>query len=613
MPAQVADLIRDKALPIRTRREESIAQVLSLMIEHDYSQLPVVDEANKPVGLVTSDSILRALHHFGVTTDKLFVRDAMVKKPSEYYAEDDIFDLLDDLEQGDAVHIVDIKGILIGIVTTYDTTAYLRQRSQDIMYVRDVEEMVKSYTNQAFLDTTGNIDIQKQKDAITEITPSNNHLRGKFSQAVKKYLGQCGHQDQLNNTVLKDAFDTHLFERQTPKAFDRLTLNEYIELLTHQSRWSTYSEVFSLDRDAVRRLLMAVRQTRNDLAHFRDDISAQQRQELIFAKEWLARYESAIVKAFAPSTPTLTTDVVVMADPPLNNPSEAGATTNSSSTSNNEPSVESTSDEFEDEIAPIDEILDNIEGRYAPLTQHLQRQRRNIERITLSFKEIDELLGEYGLPDSARRYRTWWANDSVSHSQSQQWLNAGWRVAGINMSDERVTFARHKERERLYIDFFSALLKELRSSPQGENYLQVSPHGQSWIGVASIIYQGHRVASFNFSFTQTRRFRVELYIDTGEQAANKQVFDALLSQREAIEAEFEGELSWERIDDRRGSRIARYYPGTITDSAGSLQTLRTRVVLAMNRLRRVLTPRIETVLPKILSEEVLKHNTHDSD
>lgn len=123
MPAQVADLIRDKAPPVTTQRETSIAQVLSLMIKHDYSQLPVIDETNKPLGLVTSDSILRALHHFGVSTDKLLVRDAMIKKPPEYYAEDDLFDLLDDLEQGDAVHIVDVKGVLIGIVTTYSIPA----------------------------------------------------------------------------------------------------------------------------------------------------------------------------------------------------------------------------------------------------------------------------------------------------------------------------------------------------------------------------------------------------------------------------------------------------------------------------------------------------------
>ena len=38
----------------------SVQEALSLMIEHDFSQLPVVDEDFKLKGLITSDSILKA-------------------------------------------------------------------------------------------------------------------------------------------------------------------------------------------------------------------------------------------------------------------------------------------------------------------------------------------------------------------------------------------------------------------------------------------------------------------------------------------------------------------------------------------------------------------------
>ena len=80
MPYEVHDLIGDRPEPVRVLREDSLAAALAKMVAHDYSQLPVVagDEDKTPVGLVTSDSILRALDNFGVTTRQLRVRDALI-------------------------------------------------------------------------------------------------------------------------------------------------------------------------------------------------------------------------------------------------------------------------------------------------------------------------------------------------------------------------------------------------------------------------------------------------------------------------------------------------------------------------------------------------------
>lgn len=66
------------------------------------------------------------------------------------------------------------------------------------------------------------------------------------------------------------------------------------------------------------------------------------------------------------------------------------------------------------------------------------------------------------------------------------------------------------------------------------------------------------------SFAQNNHARVELYIDQGEQQ-NKQIFDWLHARKENIEAQIDETLSWERIDDRRGSRIAVYRPSSILD------------------------------------------------
>ena len=57
---------------------------------------------------------------------------------------------------------------------------------------------------------------------------------------------------------------------------------------------------------------------------------------------------------------------------------------------------------------------------------------------------------------------------------------------------------------------------------------------------------------------QQKRGRVELYIDrgAGKGEENKQIFDRLHRQKEEIEKSFGGELSWQRLDDKKACRIS---------------------------------------------------------
>ena len=57
--------------------------------------------------------------------------------------------------------------------------------------------------------------------------------------------------------------------------------------------------------------------------------------------------------------------------------------------------------------------------------------------------------------------------------------------------------------------------------------------------------------------------RAEAYIDTGERETTKEAFDALLEKRGQIEQTVGDELDWDRLDNRRASRISLYFPGRV--------------------------------------------------
>jgi len=561
MTYSVQYLIEGHGEPICASPDDQAQKALNLMIEHGFSQLPVIDVEQRPVGLVTHQSILRAHASFGLPVDQFLVADAIVKiaKSDIYNPEDDLFELLDRLRDTSAVLIVDREVKLIGIVTSYDAMEYFRRRAEDMMLVEDIESMVKDLAQAAFTDENGEIAEADVQRAIEEITSSQRALRGRYRSALREYLKLQGQgKSEINQQWLEGSF-SHLTRREKPKSFEELTLYEYTELLLHKSRWDFYRPFFNLEPEAVRKMLTGVREMRNALAHFRAEISPAQRKQLRFCSGWLKNHQIGILVSW----PT----------PSVGKPQEQLIFREKGS-------VYETSAKLNVDIIPTEEELDPNDSRYAPLAIWLQSKSSSRDRVQLTFQDVEDIIGAE-LPRSAREHRAWWANDTVGHSQSQQWLEAGWRVARIDMTGRKVTFARIKQREEAYIDFFSTLqadLSQYRDFPSERLAKTLGPDGQSWQTVATLPEGGPQAFYFVFNFTRLKRFRVELYIDTADQSKNKRVFDLLHARKDHFEAALGEELGWERLDQNRASRIAVYRPSFITDGEEQLAQLRTWAV-----------------------------------
>lgn len=86
---------------------------------------------------------------------------------------------------------------------------------------------------------------------------------------------------------------------------------------------------------------------------------------------------------------------------------------------------------------------DPTSARYVPLRYYLGVQRKRRPELTLTFRQIEGVLGD-GLPKPARKYPEWWANDPANE-QARAWLEAGYRVRKADLAGESVEFARAEE------------------------------------------------------------------------------------------------------------------------------------------------------------------------
>ncbi|MBL8025262.1 MAG: DUF4268 domain-containing protein [Fibrobacteres bacterium] len=122
-------------------------------------------------------------------------------------------------------------------------------------------------------------------------------------------------------------------------------------------------------------------------------------------------------------------------------------------------------------------------------------------------------------------------------------------ISMANKSREEVgTQEEIKERHIIRKKFWTLYLKEINKV--NHLYQNVSPGKDHWLSA------GSGMGGITYTSAITRHFvRVELTISGKSQEENKAIFDTLYVKRNKIESDFGDTLGWERLDDKRMSRI----------------------------------------------------------
>jgi hypothetical protein len=119
---------------------------------------------------------------------------------------------------------------------------------------------------------------------------------------------------------------------------------------------------------------------------------------------------------------------------------------------------------------------------------------------------------------------------------------------------------------------------------------------ENWVGFAAGPFGFYDVA-----FTANGAVRAGVYLDMQERTATKRLFDDLFSERLAVETAVGRVLSWERLDDRRASRIVDYREVRDLDNLQERHALADWAAETVVKLMEALDDRLRSTAQVLLS------------
>jgi hypothetical protein len=141
------------------------------------------------------------------------------------------------------------------------------------------------------------------------------------------------------------------------------------------------------------------------------------------------------------------------------------------------------------------------------------------------------------------------------------------------------------ERHVLRIEFWRQLIE--RAKGRTPLHVNLTPNKDNWLatgaGRSGIVYS---------YVIRMKDAHVELYIDVGDADENKRIFDSFFARKEEIEEKFGAPLDWQRMEEKRGSRIRYLIEGYGLEDEEHWSDLQNQLIDAMIRLSDAFRPEI---------------------
>lgn len=203
--------------PLSVSPDTEISEAITLMLQHDYSQMPVTTTERDVKGLFSWKSLGSRLA-LGRACRK--VSEAM-ESASEIRQDASLFEAVPQIVEHQCVLVRDVARRLVGIVTTADLSLQFAQLGEPFLLLGQIE----------------------------------NHIRSLIA-------------DKYTASELKSVRDPADHEREITDVSD-LTLGEYVRLLENPKRWDKLA--VKVDRKTFVDELRKINRIRNDVMHFDPD------------------------------------------------------------------------------------------------------------------------------------------------------------------------------------------------------------------------------------------------------------------------------------------------------------------------------------------------------
>lgn len=222
------------------------AAALALMCKHSYSQLPVV-VGESVLGVFSYRSFAHeaAKMESGRSVDGDLTVEEFLEEPTYARVTDEFAALIEHLNREDAVLIGDPER-LQGIVTALDVLRYLYRVASEFVLLEEIELALRALIRMA-LDERG------------------------LAECVSQSLSSLYKRDQI------------------PSQLEEMTFNDYLQVVSNGRNWARFEATFGGSRERVRARLKPVCELRNDVFHFKREISVSDHEKLCSCRDWLLR------------------------------------------------------------------------------------------------------------------------------------------------------------------------------------------------------------------------------------------------------------------------------------------------------------------------------------
>ena len=204
--------------PMTVSRDAHLTEAITLMLMHDFSQLPVIQNERKVQGFVSWKSIGSCT---ALSRESEFVRDCLDKNVEVLKYDLPLFAAVDIIIRKEAVLIRGAEEKITGLVTTSDISAQFMALSSPFLILEQIENHIRTI------------------------------LDGRFSEED-----------------LKTAADPSDDSREI-KTISDLTFGEYLRIIENPDHWEKL--MWKLDRSTFAKRLDQVRRIRNEVMHFHPD------------------------------------------------------------------------------------------------------------------------------------------------------------------------------------------------------------------------------------------------------------------------------------------------------------------------------------------------------